>query len=329
MPIQDKRKSSSVGAMLGPLPFLSGLALLLVLVGGSPSAWAEAQLRIDPLTGIAGRFSPLDPGKTEITAGSTRLQVLSPEHDWRLYVTVLAPFRRVSDGLELPTERFSELYPDLPRELSRFLPCKIREGRAAPEWNVVEHDWQRFQRALQDYLLETDPPGVYQSHLQFVLTTEQDSLLADKIDMTLEFELIPCATVEFVEDQIDMTVDYLNSLQGHGESAPIPVLVRSNSPWELALRGTQEQAAGANGQIPLNMVSARVSESASDGTWQTSLPQYQPLSTTPTMVASGAGPIPFAITEALIYVQFAGDVPLAVFSGSYSIELETTVEVAH
>ncbi|MFH1833961.1 MAG: hypothetical protein ABH877_02965, partial [bacterium] len=113
-----------------------------------------------------------------------------------------------------------------------------------------------------------------------------------------------------------------------GESDLTPVLVRSNSAWILELRGTQEYAEGTAGELSLDRLSARVDAAATDGTWLTHLPHFQHLLTTPTMIASGIGPRPFAISEALIPVQFAGEVPLTVPCGSYRFGVEVTVEAA-
>jgi hypothetical protein len=305
---------------------VSILILLVLSAGARPDALAAVGLQVTPPIVIGGRFSAIDPEKSEITVGSTELRILSTEEDWRLYVTVLEPLRRVSDGLELPVQRFHALFPDLPNELLNFQPHKLLEKAAAPIWYVKEQDWQTFQEALQDYLEETDPPGTYRTYLRFELTNTQDVSLTEPVEISVEFDLLEGATVEFLTSEIVVEVGYEDSDQGHGESFLIPVLVRANTSWELRLRGTEDYINGESGQIPLEMLSARV-EPDPEAEWQALLIGFEPLSLIGLAVASGTEPLPFTITEATIPLQFAGDVPSTIHSGSYETDVEVSVQI--
>lgn len=302
-----------------------GLALSILWSGGSPGALAEVGLEVEPLLVIGGAFSGLDPDKSEITVGSTELRVLSTDEDWRLYVTALEPLRRDGDGLELPMQRFRELFPDLPEEIINFQPHKIRERPAGPDWYVLNQDWQPFQEALQDYLQESDPPGTYRSHLRFELLNDEDIPLTGAVDMTIEFDILEGATVELMIREIAIEVRFEGSDAGRGESFLIPVSLRANTSWTLRLRGS-EDTSGESRQMPLEMLSARVDINPEDE-WQAHLPDFEPLSQSPLTVASGLAPRPFTIVDVIIPLQLACDVPITMPSGSYSARIEVTVSV--
>ena len=305
--------------------FFIGFALAVLSFSGHLDAFAEVGLQVEPEIILGGRFSTMNPDDSEITLGSTEMRVLSTDEDWRLYVTVLEPLRRVRDGFELPVQRFRELFPDIPDELMDFQPHKLKENPAGSEWYVKSQDWQPFQEALQDYLQESDPPGIYRTSLRFELMSHQDTLLTAPVEIEVEFELLESATIEIMTQEIIVEVGFNGSNQGHGESFLIPVLVRSNTSWILKLRGTQEFATNESGQIPLELLSARVDDEPGQE-WNAHLLDFEPLSQTPIMVASGLAPEPFSIVETIVPLQFACDVPITVFWGRYFTEIELTIE---
>jgi hypothetical protein len=302
----------------------SFLAFCFILSSFLTDAFADVSLQIDPLLAIGGVFSPINPDNTEITTGSTTIRVLSTAEDWKLFVTVLEPFRRISDGIELPMQRFHELFPDISDEILNFQPHMLRDKRASANWYELIQDWQPFQEAMQDYLLDTYPPGTYRSHLRFELFNNQNSLLTDAIDITIEFDLRASATVEMLNHDITLQVQFADSL-GHGESYLVPIAVRSNTSWVLKLEGSENGAVGPSGQIPLEMISARVDVAPGDE-WQGHLPYYEPLQASPMTIASGIAPLPFMITEATVPLQLSCDVPLSIISASYEAQVTLTIE---
>ena len=305
----------------------SRLLPIVIIVLLCSSSLAEPQLQVDPAYTFVGEYCSLMPERSVLTVGETSLRVMSEEHDWQVYLTLMEPLRRVSDGLELPVERFTQFFRDLiPGEIPSFQRYQLTEGEAGTEWHEEEYDWQGLQQGLSDFLLETDPPGRYQTQLRFELTDDTDSTIANPVLVTAEFDLVSAATVELPEPDVAFDVSFAgNQSEGHGESYLVPTVVRANCPWTLSVHSLDAQATGEFGALPPEAIMVRV-EISSDGSWQSALPDYLPIEQGRMTAATGYAPPAFTISETIVPLQFSGDVPISVHSGTYDMGFEIIVE---
>lgn len=277
----------------------------------SPSlCFSQVIFEVQPTEILLGQFSAADPIQNGLLPGETTVSIQYSE-PWDLFVTLQEPVRRLSDGLELPLDRIQEIFSDVPPQFANYAPARFDYGPGSAELQEWRYNWQLVQMRLVEFLEQSDPPGIFRTILRLELLARDGAPLADPIQVVFEFEILPWVQISLPGYDLICNV----SDEGIAFSEPYPVHVRSNAQWDMHVTSSENLIDTENGRpAELSRLSWMIWQ---DADWESMLPDFVPVSTSPQHAAHGNSPLPFTIFDAEIPIQIQFDNTGFLYSGNF------------
>jgi hypothetical protein len=285
----------------------------------SSLGFSQVIFEVQPPEILLGQFSAADPIQNGLLPGETTVSIQSSE-PWELFVTLQEPVRRLSDGLELPLERIQEIFADVPPQLMNFAPARFDYGPGSTELQEWHYDWQLVQMRLVEFLVRSDPPGIFRTVLQLDLLARDGAQLAQPIQVVFEFEILPWVLISLPDYDLICSV----SDEGDAFSEPYPVHVSSNAQWDMQVTCSENLSdIDSDRFAELSRLSWMIWQGAD---WESMLPDFVPVLTTPQLAAHGNAPPPFTIFEADIPIQTHFDNMGFLYSGNFGTDFTFNIQ---
>lgn len=268
-----------------------------------------------------GQFSAIDIAQSNLYPGELVVTLNSPDA-WDLIVTLQQPIARIPDGLELPVSRALQLFPDLPPDFANYSPVRFDYGPGAEGLQEFSHEWLLLQQRIELFLEESDPPGLYQTRLEFALHQRDGQRLAPPVQLTAEFEILPWVQMSLPNDPLQCLV----SDGGGIPSDPYPVHVRSNSAWELSLTCLSDLSDVEESRIiPMSQLYWLLWAGYD---WESYVQTFEQVTPSQFRAAFAPAPQPFSVFDAEIPLQIQVEAAGIQYSGIYTTDLAFDIFVS-